>query len=222
MNAKEGRNIIKDMETAVLIFDDVTALDVVGPTEVLSKIPGMTVKYVAAQPGVKRCDGGLGIVADFSLENVPKPDVVLIPGGKGTKSLFGDTKVIGWVRSAHENSKWTASVCTGAFILGAAGILKGLRATTHWLALEQLGKFGAIACKERVVIDGKVISSAGVSAGIDMALTLAERIASPNTAKAIQLGIEYDPAPPFEAGSPEKAPPEIVEMVRRKAAERNK
>ncbi|MGA2171856.1 MAG: DJ-1/PfpI family protein [Sedimentisphaerales bacterium] len=210
------------METAVLIFDDVTALDVVGPTEILSKLPGMTVKYVAAQPGVKKCDGGLGIVADFSLEDVPTPDVVLIPGGKGIKALLGDTKVIGWVRSAHENSKWTASVCTGAIVLGAAGILKGLRATTHWLALEHLGKFGAIACSERVVIDGKIISSAGVSAGIDMALTLAGRIAGPNVAKAIQLAIEYDPKPPFDAGSPDKAPPEIVEMVRRKAAERSR
>jgi transcriptional regulator GlxA family with amidase domain len=212
---------MKGMETAVLIFDDVTALDVVGPMEILSKLPGMTVKYVAAQPGVKKCDGGLGIVADFSLEDVPRPDVVLIPGGKGIKSLLGDTKVIGWVRSAHENSKWTASVCTGAIVLGAAGILKGLRATTHWLAIEQLGKFGAIACGERVVIDGKIISSAGVSAGIDMALTLAERIAGPNVAMAIQLAIEYDPSPPFDAGSPHKAPPEIVEMVRRKAAERS-
>ena len=105
MKAREGRNTIKGMETAVLIFDDVTALDVVGPTEILSKLPGMTVKYVAAQPGVKKCDGGLGIVADFSLEDVPTPDVVLIPGGKGIKALLGDTKVIGWVRSAHENSK---------------------------------------------------------------------------------------------------------------------
>ncbi len=205
-----------------MIFDDVTALDVVGPTDVLSKLPEMSVKYIAAQPGAKRCDGGLSIIADFSLEDVPKPDVVLIPGGKGIKALLDDTKVINWVRSAHENSKWTVSVCTGAVILGAAGILKGLRATTHWLAMEQLGKFGAIACNERVVTDGKVISSAGVSAGIDMALTLAERISGPNMAQAIQLGIEYDPAPPFDAGSVKKAPPEIVEMVRRKAAERGK
>jgi transcriptional regulator GlxA family with amidase domain len=144
--------------------------------------------------------------------------VVLVPGGEGNRPLMRDSEVLDWLRVAHESSTWTTSVCTGALVLGAAGILDGKRATTHWAFLDRLSELGAEPVTERVVEDGKVITAAGVSAGIDMALTLAARIAGNEVAQAIQLGIEYDPQPPFDAGSPSKASPEVIELVR--AAER--
>jgi transcriptional regulator GlxA family with amidase domain len=204
------------MEVAVLIFDNVNALDVVGPCEVLSKIPDIVIKYASKEPGPKQTDIGIKLVADYSLEDISKPDILLIPGGIGVTTAINDSCIIDWVQQIHKTTTWTASVCTGAMLLGRAGILKGLKATTHWTSLQKIADFGAIPQKERVVIDGKVITSAGVSAGIDMALTLASLIAGETTAKAIQLGIEYDPAPPFNAGSPDKAPKEILDLVIRK------
>ena len=205
------------MEIAVLIYDDVNALDVVGPCEVLSKVPGTIIKYVSKEPGPKSTDVGIKLIADYSLEQVQQPDILLVPGGQGIKSLTVDKQIINWIKNCHAKTTWTVSVCTGALLLGAAGILKGLKATTHWMCLSSLSNFGAEPQKERVVIDGKVVTSAGVSAGIDMALILAGLIAGETTAKVIQLAVEYDPDPPFDSGSPDKATKEIVDLILRKA-----
>jgi putative intracellular protease/amidase len=203
------------MEIAILIYDRFTALDAVGPYEVLSRLPDSTTRFVALQAGPVRTDtGALGLVADASLAQVPAPDILLVPGGPGQNALMEDGPVHEWLRAAHAHSTWTTSVCTGSLILAAAGLLQGKRATSHWLALEELGELGAEAVPERVVFDGRLVTAAGVSAGIDMALALVERVAGPELAQAIQLGIEYDPQPPFQAGSPAKAPAEIVEAVR--------
>ncbi len=203
------------MEIAILLFDRLTTLDAVGPYEVLSRIPGATVKMVAKEPGPKRNDtGSLSLVADYSLDEASSPDIVVVPGGPGQTALMNDEPVLNWVRRAHETSRWTTSVCTGSLVLGAAGLLQGLKATTHWLAYDALRSQGAEPIGERVVIQGKIITAAGVSAGIDMALTLVARECTEDLAKAIQLGIEYDPQPPFDAGSPDKAPAEIVEAMR--------
>jgi len=204
------------MEIAVLIFDNVNALDVVGPCEVLSKIPGTFIKYVAKESGPKNTDAQLKLIADYALTDITKADILLIPGGQGLKSIIDDDDIIDWITNCNKTTKWTVSVCTGALLLGVAGILKGLKATTHWSRLPCLEDFGAKLQRKRVVIDGKVITCAGVSAGIDMALTLTSLIAGQTTAKAIQLALEYDPAPPFDAGSPDKVPEEIFEMVVRK------
>jgi putative intracellular protease/amidase len=203
------------MEIAILLFDRLTALDAIGPYEVLSRIPNATVKFVGKQTGTVRTDvGSLGIIADYALDQVPSPDIFVVPGGPGQTALMDDEAVLNWVRRAHETSKWTASVCTGSLVLGAAGLLKGLKATSHWLAYDALRQLGAEPTEQRVVIEGKMITAAGVSAGIDMALTLVARECGDAIAQSIQLGIEYDPQPPFDSGSPSKAPTEIVERLR--------
>ena len=203
------------MRIAILIFDKLTALDAVGPYEVLSRLPGAELEFVAVDTGPKRTDtGALALVADRALDETAPPDVLLIPGGEGNRPLMEDDAVLDWVRSAHAQSTWTTSVCTGSLVLAAAGLLNGVRATTHWAFRERLADLGAVVVPDRVVIDGKIVTAAGVSSGIDMALTLAAEVAGPDVAKAIQLGIEYDPEPPFDAGSPEKASPELVELVR--------
>ncbi len=233
------------MQIAILIFDRLTALDAVGPYEVLSRLPDAVVTFVAQEPGPKRTDtGGLALLADAPMTEFPHPDVVLVPGGPGQAALMEDGPVHEWLRAAHETSTWTASVCTGSLILAAAGLLTeagrnspsteagrhapparipvstsipvsaSKRATSHWTALEELGRLGAEPIAERVVFDGKLVTAAGVSAGIDMALALAARVAGEQVAQAIQLGIEYDPQPPFDAGSPQKAPAPIVEAMR--------
>ena len=200
---------------AILIFDGLTALDAIGPYEVLSRLPEAEVTLIGKQAGIKRTDtGALGVQADLALSELPNPEVVLVPGGKGNRPLMGDADVLDWLRGAHDASTWTTSVCTGALVLGAAGILDGKRATTHWAYLDALRELGAEPVPERVVEDGKILTAAGVSAGIDMALTLASRIAGDKVAQAIQLGIEYDPKPPFDAGSPAKAPAELVDLIR--------
>ena len=206
------------MEIAILLFDRLTTLDAVGPYEVLSRIPGATVKMVAKQAGPQRNDtGSLALVADYTLAQVPQPDIFVVPGGPGQMALMDDEEVLGWVRHAHATSKWTASVCTGSLVLGAAGLLKGLPATSHWLAYDALRALGAEPTEQRVVIAGKIITAAGVSAGIDMALTLVARECGEAIAQAIQLGIEYDPQPPFNAGAPSNAPQEVVERLRQRS-----
>jgi transcriptional regulator GlxA family with amidase domain len=202
------------MQIAILIFDKLTALDAIGPYEVLRSVPGWEVKFVGPEKGQVRTDSGaLGLNVDHSLNEVTSPDVVLVPGGDGNRPLLSDETVLSWLRAVDEGSKWTTSVCTGSLVLGAAGLLEGKRATSHWLFVEQLREFGADPVGGRFVEDGKVITAAGVSAGIDMALHLVGRETSPEVAEAIQLGIEYDPQPPFDSGSPAKASPEIVELV---------
>ena len=204
------------MDVAIPLFDRFTALDAVGPYEVLSRIPGATVHFLAVgEPGPKTTETGmLTVNAEAPLSSLPHPEVVVVPGGFGTRELADDAPTLDWLRAAHETSRYTTSVCTGALLLGAAGILDGLEATTYWTERETLRQYGATPSVERVVEQGKVITAAGVSSGIDMALTLTARLTSPEVAQAIQLGIEYDPQPPYDTGSPEKAPPEMVEGLR--------
>lgn len=203
------------LRVAIPIFDRLTALDAVGPYEVLSRLPGATVSFVAAQPGPKRTENGmLALTADVSFADLPDPEVLVVPGGLGTRALMHDEPTLAWLRGAHQSSQWTTSVCTGSLLLAAAGLLHGLEATTHWLSLDMLAEHGATPVSRRVVEQGKIITAAGVSAGIDIALTLAAHIAGDKMAQAIQLDIEYDPEPPFRAGSLAVAAPEIVAMVR--------
>jgi putative intracellular protease/amidase len=203
------------MNIAILLYDRFTALDAIGPYEVLSRLPGAQVTFVAAEAGPVLTDNRmLTLVAERSIEEVPRADILLVPGGPGEVAARAGGPALEWLRSLHETSTWTTSVCTGSLILAAAGLLDGVRATSHWLALDTLGEMGADVVDERVVFDGKIVTAAGVSAGIDMALTLAGEIAGVQVAQAIQLGIEYDPQPPFQAGSPAKAPAEIVELLR--------
>jgi len=204
------------MDIAIPLYDEFTALDAIGPYEVLSRLPGATVHFLGADgTGPKKTETGmLTILTERPLEDFPHPEVIVVPGGFGTRKLMQDEVTLEWIRGAHATSTWTTSVCTGSLLLGAAGLLEGLQATTHWLELESLRELGAEPVEERVVRQGKIITAAGVSSGIDMALTLAAEIAGPEWAQGIQLGIEYDPEPPFDAGSTRKAPPEIVELVR--------
>ncbi len=204
------------MQIAIALYEGLTVLDAIGPYQVLTRVPGAEVVVVAASRG--RLSDDLGLL-HFDIENtfdeVPQPDILVVPGGMMTRRILRDGHpIIEWVRSAHEHTTWTTSVCTGSLVLGAAGVLDGLEATTHWCSLEKLRDYGATPTLQRVVVQGKVITAAGVSAGIDMALHLAIELAGVEVAQAIQLAIEYDPQPPLDAGSPTKAPPEITELVR--------
>jgi putative intracellular protease/amidase len=206
------------MQIAFLLYEGLTALDAIGPYDVLMRIPGAEVVFVAEQPGPIGTEAGaLALVASDSLEQVRSPDVLVVPGGYGNRALLKHEPVLRWLREVHDATTWTTSVCTGSLLLAAAGVLDGVPATTHWLAFDLLARLGAEPRAERVVEHGKIMTAAGVSAGIDMGLRLAQRIAGDEVAQAIQLAIEYDPDPPFDSGSPEKAPAAIVELVRRGA-----
>jgi transcriptional regulator GlxA family with amidase domain len=209
------------VEIAIPLYDDFTALDAVGPYEVLSRLPGARVRFIGKEARPYVTDNGmLRIVAEATLDDVPAPDIVVVPGGVGTRQYLDDEEILGWIRTAHETSAWTTSVCTGALLLGAAGLLDGLEATTHWLERETLRDFGATPVPDRVVFEGKIVTAAGVSSGIDMALELVAKIAGPEAAQTVQLVIEYDPQPPFDTGSPEKAPDSMVELIRAAVAAR--
>ena len=186
------------MEIAFLLFDGITPLDAIGPFEVLGKLPGAEIRMVAKEKGEVRTKGqSLAMIADYALADVAKPEILVVPGGPGADAMAGDGAVTDWLSRAHETTTWTTSVCTGALILGGAGVLKGLKATTHWRAMDDLAAFGAQATDQRVVRDGKVITAAGE-----------------DIAKAIQLAIEYAPEPPFDAGRYRDAHPDRVERVR--------
>ncbi len=203
------------MKIAILLYEGFTALDCIGPYEVLSRLPGADLAFVAARAGSVTSDTGfLAITATRGIADVDAADILLVPGGPGDQAVTADAATLEWIRRLHERTTWTTSVCTGALILGAAGILKGLRATTHWASLDELRRYGAEPVKARTVESGKVVTAAGVSAGIDLALRLAARVAGDDFARAVQLGIEYDPEPPFDAGSPEKVPKELVDTLR--------
>ncbi len=203
------------MRVSILIFDGITVLDAVGPYDVLRHVPGWEISFIGKERGeVRSEDGGLGLTADHLLAERPEADILLVPGGAGTRALAEDAEVLDWVRQVDAGTRWTTSVCTGSLVLGAAGLLQGRRATGHWLYLEPLRDHGAEPIGGRWVEDGKVITAAGVSAGIDMALHLVGREVSPAVAQAIQLGIEYDPQPPYDTGSPDKAPTVLVDAVR--------
>ncbi|MEV8314223.1 DJ-1/PfpI family protein [Streptomyces sp. NPDC059900] len=203
------------MQIAVVLFDRFTSLDAVGPYETLSRMPGVETVFVAERPGPVRNDSGsLALVADRALADVPSPDVLVVPGGPGQSDQMANETLLDWLRSADATSTWTTSVCTGSLLLAAAGLIEGRRATSHWLALGELERFGARPTGERVVFDGKYVTAAGVSSGIDMGLALIGRIAGEERARAVQLLTEYDPQPPFDAGSPQKAPAHLVEQFR--------
>lgn len=210
-------------EIALLLFEGLTVLDAIGPYEVLQRIPGFELKTVGTEKGPVRTDTkNLAVSVDHTLDDVPRPEIIVVPGGFGTVDVMRDERTLAWLRGAHETSRYTTSVCTGSLILGAAGILRGLRATTHWNWMEALAGLGAEPTSERVVEQGKVITAAGVSSGIDMALLLAARVAGDDVARAIQLSIEYDPQPPFDAGSLAKAPEHVVALVRDAMARRQR
>lgn len=207
--------IVRRMDISILLFDRFTALDAVGPYEVLSRLPGATVTFVARERGIVRTDvGSLGIEVTTATDEVDRTDILLIPGGPGELAERAVPETIEWVRAMDATSTWTTSVCTGALVLAQAGLLDGRPATSHWSALGVLERLGAIPVEERWVESDKYITAAGVSAGIDMALLLAARIGGDDLAQMIQLGIEYDPEPPFVGGSTGSAPAHIVEVMR--------
>ena len=203
------------MQIAIALFPGYTALDAVGPYQVFTYLPGAEVVLCAAQPGIVSDDRGLlDVDVRHSLAEVPSPDVMVIPGGQITHRMIRDgDPVIDWIRGTSPQATWTTSVCTGSLLLGAAGLLAGAPATTHWASYDVLASLGAEPTERRVVEAGAVITAAGVSAGIDLALTLVARLAGPDAARAIQLGIEYDPQPPFDSGAPSKAPAAVRELV---------
>jgi transcriptional regulator GlxA family with amidase domain len=202
------------MDVAIVLYDRFTALDAIGPYEVLSRLRDTRVTFIAQQPGPVTADTGMLSVLAGSLTDMPHPDLVLVPGGPGQEEQMDNEVLLDWVRAADATASWTTSVCTGSLILAAAGLLAGRRATSHWLALDSLARYQATPVSERVVMDGKYITCAGVSAGIDMALELAGRIGGQVTAQSIQLMIEYDPQPPYRAGSPRTAPADVVTRMR--------
>jgi len=198
-----------------LLFDQITLLDAVGPMEVLARIPGAGVKLVGVGKGpLCSSKSGFTLNADYGLDEVSSADILVIPGGPGVRPLLGDERLLAWLRRVHEQTQWTTSVCTGSLLLAAAGLLDGLPATTHWNAMGELERYGAKPLSQRVIVNGKIVMGAGVSAGIDMALTLASLVAGEEIARAIQLRIEYDPAPPFQAGRPEQVDAAVLELAR--------
>lgn len=202
------------MQIVFLFYEGMTALDAIGPHEILCRLPGAKVYRVAKHAGEIKTDSQLLLTAEHSLSDISHADILLVPGAGNATTLRKFPEILEWIRSIHSTTTWTTSVCTGSLILAAAGILSDLRATTHWAAFDRLKTLGAKPTHERVVEDGKVMSAAGVSAGIDLALNLAAKIAGIQFAQAIQLGIEYDPAPIFDVGSPEKAAPAIRDALR--------
>ena len=201
-----------------LLFPRLTQLDFTGPFEVMSRLPGAQVKLLWKQAGPVRADTGLTMLADTSLAEAPQLDILCIPGGPGVAALMEDEEVLDFLRTQAPGARYVTSVCTGALVLGAAGLLRGIRATTHWASHDFLADLGAVPVQGRVVRDGKVITGGGVTAGIDFALTIAAEIAGPAVAQSIQLQIEYAPQPPFDAGRPETAPAEVLAAAEARGA----
>ncbi|GAA3736452.1 DJ-1/PfpI family protein [Plantactinospora mayteni] len=202
------------MHVAIPLYPRYTALDVVGPYTVLAFAPGVTVTMVAAEPGPVVDDRGtMAITATAGFAELSRPDVIVVPGGAGTRAALADAALVGWIALAHQYTRWTTSVCAGSFLLGAAGLLAGRRATSHWGWLDELRGFDAEPVRERVVRDDRIITAAGVSAGVDMALALLAELTDVPTAHAVQLAIEYEPDPPFDAGSPANAPTPLREAA---------
>ena len=203
------------MDIVCLLFDGITALDIVGPYEVLQRLPEAEVKFVARDKGEIRTDNRfLALTADYAFADIQRADILVVPGGFATRALEQDTELLEWIRAIDATTTWTTSVCTGSMLLAAAGLLEGKEATTHWASLDRLSEYGAIPTGCRVVEQGKIITAAGVSSGIDMGLTLVARIAGDEYAQGVQLGIEYDPQPPFDSGSLEKAPAPVADFMR--------
>ena len=204
----------------LLLFPDITQLDLTGPYEVFIKFPDAKVHLVWKTLAPVTAGGGMRILPTTTFADCPPLDLICVPGGAGMNPLLNDAETLDFIRRQAEGARYVTSVCTGALVLGAAGLLRGKRAATHWMSREMLSAFGAVPVAERFVIDGNVVTGGGVTAGIDFALAIAAHAFGPDLAKAIQLGIEYDPHPPFDAGSPESAEPALVAKVRASAASR--
>ena len=204
------------MQVAIALYPRLTALDAIGPYEVLQRVPELDIVFVGEARGTVRTENGfLGLTVDAAFDEVPRPDIVLVPGGIGSRAFTDGGTIVDWLQSVHPNTRFTTSVCTGALVLGAAGLLQGLTATTHWAALEALRPFGAEPVSERIVehLDERIITAAGVSSGIDMALRLVQILVDDVGAQAAQLMIEYDPAPPFDAGHPTRVDDAVMTRV---------
>jgi transcriptional regulator GlxA family with amidase domain len=203
------------VQIAIGLYPGFTALDAIGPYAVFTSVPGADVVVCADQKGLLADESDLlHLDLAYTFDEVPEPDVLLVPGGLITRRVAAEGgAIVDWIRAAHETTTYTTSVCTGALLLGAARVLDGVAATTHWLAYDHLRAHGAQPTEQRVVIEGKVATAAGVSAGIDLALTLVDRLYGEEVAQAVQLRIEYDPQPPHDTGAPSKAPPEIRDLV---------
>jgi transcriptional regulator GlxA family with amidase domain len=199
------------MKIVILLFDNYTALDLVGPYEVLNKLPDSKIYLAGIERKEYKDTYGLRILADNSIDEISEADILLIPGGSGIDNLLKNKEVLDWIRKIDSITKWTVSVCSGSLLLAQAGLLDGKNCTTHWRRKEQLRRFNVTVKNERYIQDGKIITSAGVSAGIDMALYLVSKIAGDKIAMMIQLAIEYDPKPPFNCGSPDKVPKEMLD-----------
>jgi putative intracellular protease/amidase len=215
-----------EITIAIPLFDRLTALDGIGPYEVLQRLPGATVTFVAERTGEFRTENGfLGLIADATYDEIPRPDVIVVPGGIGTRPVVqaDDHPLVEWVGAAHPTTRFTTSVCTGSLVLAKAGLLDGLTATTHWGAYDALEKLGAVPVPERVVehVDARILTAAGVSSGIDMALRLSELLVDADAAKAMQLMVEYDPQPPFDAGSVDKAGDAVMARLVTYAADKS-
>jgi putative intracellular protease/amidase len=212
----------RNLTAAIVLYDGFTALDAVAPYEVLSRIPGASVHFVAPAAGPVTTDTrGLTMVADAALADLPRPDVLLVPGGgvRGTTAALQDRSLLSWLRTAHRTTSWTTSVCTGSLILGAAGLLRGKSATTYWSSRDVLARFGATYRHRRYVQQGKIITGAGVSAALDTALVIANRLAGDEVAQALQLALEYDPQPPFDTGDFATASPRTRRLALQLVAE---
>ena len=212
------------MQVAIALYPRLTALDAIGPYEVLQRVPELDIVFVGEARGTVRTENGfLGLTVDAAFDEVPRPDIVLVPGGIGSRAFTDGGTIVDWLQSVHPSTRFTTSVCTGALVLGAAGLLQGLTATTHWAALEALRKFGAEPVSERIVehLDERIITAAGVSSGIDMALRLVQILVDDVGAQAAQLMIEYDPAPPFDAGHPTRVDDAVMTRVIEWAAQRD-
>lgn len=205
-------------DIGMILFPNFTHLDLTGPFEVLGRIPGARVVAVAADLGLVTSDTGLRIAPDLSFADAPAFDVICVPGGPGVNPMLEDEALLGFLRAQGQHAAYLTSVCTGSLLLGAAGLLRGYRASTHWMSMDLLALFGAIPVRERVVIDRNRITGGGVTAGIDFGLVVAAKLAGDEVAQRIQLMLEYDPAPPFDAGSPLRATPEVVAAVREQGA----
>lgn len=202
---------LSPISVAFLVFPNVTQLDLTGPAQVLSRLGNVTLNLVWKDTAPVATDAGFPLLPTATFEEVASADILCVPGGLGTMEVMQDAEVLDWLRKIAADADWVTSVCTGSLVLGAAGLLKGYKSACHWASVDQLDYFGATPVRERIVEDRNRFSGGGVTSGIDFALALAARIRGEDFARFIQLSIEYDPNPPFDAGSPEKVPPEILD-----------
>ena len=210
---------IPPISVAFLLFPNVTQLDLTGPAQVLSRLGNVQLDLVWKDRDPVATDAGFAIQPTATFADLSRADILCVPGGMGVTHVIEDDAAMAWIRAIGSDARWVTSVCTGSLILGAAGLLKGYRAATHWSWRDYLALFGAEMVPDRVVVDRNRVTGGGVTAGIDFALTLMAEVRGDRFAKAVQLSLEYDPAPPFDAGSPEKAGPELVATYQRRVAQ---